>query len=161
MIELGLLIFLIAWRNSENFLSSLLIFLRKLAGPVLLFQLWSLKNRKIIKKKTDRNCWYAWAPYNLSFLWMEKQRLRISAALNLATHKISFTQDVIACRISAAVDVILCRISAALDVKACRIFARFGRQTLQNFCSTGRQTLQNFCITVRSTMSNKNEKKTT
>ena len=90
---------------------------------------------------------------------MEKQRLRISAALNLATHKISFTQDVIACRISAAVDVILCRISAALDVKACRIFARLGRQTLQNFCSTGRQTLQNFCITVRNTMSNKNEKK--
>ena len=101
---------------------------------------------------------------------MEKQRLRISAALNLAKHKISLTQDVIACRISAAVDVILCRISAALDVKACRIFARLGRQTLQNFCSirhqtmqnfcsTGHQTLQNFCITVSNTMSNKNEKK--
>ena len=142
------------------------------ACTVLLFQLWSLKNRKSIKKKTDRNCWYAWAPYNLSFLRMEKQRLRISAALNLAKHKISLTQDVIACRISAAVDVILCRISAALDVKACRIFARLGRQTLQNFCSirhqtmqnfcsTGRQTLQNFCITVRNTMSNKNEKKKT
>ena len=79
---------------------------------------------------------------------MEKQRLRISAALNLAKHKISLTQDVIACRISAAVDVILCRISAALDVKACRIFARLGHQTLQNFC-----------ITVLDTMSNKNEKK--
>ena len=39
------------------------------ACTVLLFQLWSLKNRKSIKKKTDRNCWYAWAP--LQFVFFE------------------------------------------------------------------------------------------
>ena len=41
------------------------------------------EKQKKHKKKTDRNCWYAWALYNLSFLRMEKQRLRISAALTL------------------------------------------------------------------------------
>ena len=86
----------------------------------LLFRLRSMKNTKSIKM---RDYWCAWALYNLSFLRMEKQRFRTSAALNLATHNISLTQDVIACRIPAAVDVISCRISAALDVKACRILA--------------------------------------
>ena len=81
------------------------------------------QKQKKHKKKTDRNFWYTWALYNLSFLRMVKQRFRISSALNLGTHNMSLTRDVIACRISAAADVKAYRISAALDVKACRISA--------------------------------------